>query len=122
MVFGVKIHEFTLSEITFSTENEFLEIILQELPLPLRRQVSWSTIQLFLNGARIQFTKSISFDNNDCVEIALPSIEHLDLSSKNLTQLHDSDAKIYCNLKVLNLQQNRIERLPDSWKWSIYMF
>ena len=84
MVFGVKIHEFTLSEISFTTENEFLKIVLQELPLPLRVQASLSSIELLLNGARMQFTSLSSIDIKDCVEILLPSIEDLDLSSKNV--------------------------------------
>ena len=114
MVFGVKIHEFTLSELSFSTESEFLEIILQKLPLPLKKQVSLSTIQLYCNGARIQFTSLMSFGDNECVEIVLPSIEDLDLSSKNLTKLQDLDAKIYSNLKHLNLEKNQIETVPIS--------
>ena len=85
-----------------------------ELPLPLRTQVSASTIQLLYEGVRIQFSELPAIDGNQLVDIVLPSVESLDLSSRNLSLLDDSDAALYSNLKYLDIRRNKISKIPKN--------
>ena len=98
-------HEFRISKKSLPGDNvtdykdRIFGTIKTELPLALTTQVSVSTIQMFHNGAPIQFTSLLTLDDNACVEIVIPSIKNLDLRSKNLTHLDDSDVAFYANLQ-----------------------